>query len=143
MIRFYDIDLNYTNYLKGISNKIPNIAYSTRNKFICGVVLSINGHKYYAPVSSCNKPQDSNFVLYDIYNKPISSIRFSFMFPALKDVLNEINIAKYLYSHDKKERDYGRLIRAEFAYCKKYKTNILKKASRIYKARCSDIPLYV
>ena len=39
MIKFYDIDENYVKFLQKIDRQIPNIHYSTNNKFVCGVVL--------------------------------------------------------------------------------------------------------
>lgn len=52
MLRFYDIDPAYANYLRQFDNRIPNITYMTNNKFACGIVLSIAGHNYFAPISS-------------------------------------------------------------------------------------------
>lgn len=43
MFRFYDIDTNYIKFLKKIDKQVPDIKYTTTNKFVCGVVLDING----------------------------------------------------------------------------------------------------
>lgn len=51
MLKFYDIDENYVKYLQTIDKQIPNIHYSSNNKFICGIVLEMDRINYYAPIS--------------------------------------------------------------------------------------------
>ena len=48
MLKFYDIDENYIQFLKTIDRQVPDVKYDSNNKFLCGVVLEINGVKYYA-----------------------------------------------------------------------------------------------
>ena len=47
MLKFYDIDEDYIKFLKTIDKQVPNVKYDSNNKFLCGVVLDINGVKYY------------------------------------------------------------------------------------------------
>ena len=54
-IRFYDIDPAYATYLRQFDNRIPEITYTANNKFACGVVLSVDGHNYFAPKTIKNK----------------------------------------------------------------------------------------
>lgn len=42
MIKFYDIDENYVNWLQSIDTQVPNIAYKKNNKFLCGAVIEIH-----------------------------------------------------------------------------------------------------
>ena len=51
-LNFYDIDSKYTDYLREYDDKIPYINYNSRDKFLWGIVLSINNTNYYVPVSS-------------------------------------------------------------------------------------------
>ena len=155
MLSFYDIDLNYINFLKTIDKRIPNISYSNRDKFVCGIILQMNNHDYYAPISSKHVAQDTNFIIFDNNNKAVSSIRFCFMFPAISSVLHKISIKKYLHSKNKQNRSYGALMYSEHNYCKRFEQNIRKKALRIYNSRldkkmpnfsfyelhCCDFPL--
>lgn len=46
MLKFYDIDKGYIDYLKTFDRQVPNIEYSSNNKFVCGIVLEENGIKY-------------------------------------------------------------------------------------------------
>lgn len=123
--RFYDIDSNYAIYLQSVDSKVPNIGgYSVNNKFVCGVVFEINGHDYFAPVTSFNKPQATNFPIKDNGNI-LSTIRFSFMFPAPKDVLTVKDFSKEIPT-------YSRLLITEYQYCKKHLDAIKSKASFVY-----------
>ena len=86
-LKFYEVDSEYINYLKmNVDNKIPNIEYDKHKKFFCGIVLTINNFNYFAPVPSYNKKAHTVFLIMDKDRKtkelkPISSLRFSFMFP--------------------------------------------------------------
>lgn len=55
MINFYDVKPEYIDFLKKYDRQIPNITYSGNNKFMCGIVLTINGHNYYAPISNTSQ----------------------------------------------------------------------------------------
>ena len=63
---FYDVDIDYVKYLKAVETekrsftRVPDIEYKNERKMICGVVLEINGFKYYVPVSSYKKKQPNN-----------------------------------------------------------------------------------
>lgn len=87
MLKFYEVDSEYIKFLKENGDKrIPNIDYEKHKKFFSGVVLSINNFNYFAPVSSYNKKVHTAFLIKDKdlqtkELKPISSLRFSFMFP--------------------------------------------------------------
>lgn len=89
---FYDVDPAYVKYLKDAEIKkrgftrVPDIEYRNEKKMVCGVVLIVNGYKYYVPISSYKKKQDNNLLIVledDNYNKVKGSLRFNYMFPIL------------------------------------------------------------
>lgn len=98
-LNFYDIDSKYTDYLREYDDKIPHINYDSRDKFLCGIVLSINNTNYYVPVSSNKNKYLSSFMICDYgenKNKiPISSLRFSFMFPCPIECITQKRFKKY------------------------------------------------
>jgi len=116
-INFYDVNKEYIQYLKMFDSKIPNIDYSKHEKFVCGIVLQINGFNYFAPIPSFNKQQKTNILILNENGNPISSIRFSFMFPAPDEVLYR--------------KDF--LLLQEYRFCNKNKDAIYKKARYVYK----------
>jgi protein AbiQ len=124
-LKFYDIDTDYIKYLKKFDEQIPDVTYDRYNKFFCGIVLQINGFKYFAPVSSFNKQQRTNFVIRD-KGRPISSIRFSFMFPAFNHVLK-------LKDFSNEKQSYKDLVNAEIKYCNQNVDTIYKIAKKVYK----------
>ena len=99
-LKFYEVDREYIKYLKeNGDDKIPNIEYSKHKKFFCGIVLTINNFNYFAPVSSYNKKAHTVFLIMDKDRetkkyKPISSLRFSFMFPCPIEFLSEKDFSK-------------------------------------------------
>ena len=132
MLRFYDIDENYINFLKTIDKQVPNITYESNNKFVCGVVLEVYGIKFYAPISHKTQKQQTSLLIYD-GNRPISTIRFSFMIPALDSVLTVKNFSTIA----KTDQHYADLLRAEYNYCSIHLDEITKKAFSVYKIGCN------
>lgn len=133
MLKFYDVDEDYVKYLQNADSQIPNISYDTNNKFICGVVLQINGMDYYAPVSSNTKIQKTNLPICDKHGKVIATIRFCFMFPVPASLLTEKDFAEIAL----KDIGYANLLSTEFKYCKSIQTEILQKANNVYQIGCN------
>lgn len=133
MIAFYDVKEDYIKYLKTIDKQIPNIKYDSNNKFVCGIVLKIHGIDYYAPISHLTKPQQTNMLIKD-KNRVISTIRFSFMFPATEDVLIKKDFAEIA----KTNSDYANLLRTEYQFCSSHEAQIREKAEKVYKIGCNS-----
>ena len=134
MLKFYDIDKNYIKFLQKYDSQVPNIEYSTNNKFVCGIVLNIeeSNMDYYAPISHMTNKQQTNLLIYD-NNTPISSIRFSFMIPAINDVLTEKDFKKV----SETDQNYADLLNSEYRYCVGHKSDILAKALKVYRIGCN------
>ncbi|MHC1696135.1 MAG: type III toxin-antitoxin system ToxN/AbiQ family toxin [Eubacteriales bacterium] len=133
MLKFYDVNDEYVKYLKTVDDKIPDVKYDKNNKFVCGIVLEINGINYYAPISHFNKPQRTNLPIYDKKERVIATIRFCFMFPAPLSVLTIKDFSK-IGLYDKK---YSDLLLNEYTYCKKIEKQIYEKALAVYKIGCN------
>lgn len=125
-LNFYDIDINYINYLKNFEPKVPDIKYNKHDKFMCGVVLKIDDIDYFAPISSFCDKQRTNFIILNENGRPISSIRFSFMLPAHQSLLK-------LRDFSKEDEKYRYLLLQEYKYCNKHKEEIYRKARYVYK----------
>lgn len=132
MLRFYDIDESYIQFLKTIDKQVPNVKYDSNNKFVCGVVLDINGVKYYAPISHKTDKQQTSLQIFD-NGIPISTIRFSFMIPAFDDVLTVKNFKDIA----KVNPPYASLLQAEYSYCSSHIKDIEAKALAVYKIGCN------
>lgn len=139
MLKFYDIDPEYANYLRQYDQRVPNISYKTKNKFVCGIVLSISGHSYFAPISSNTDRQKTSILITNAAGKALASIKFSFMFPAPDKVITPKDF-KAIRSADP---SYANLLEKEYAFCKKNEQAIRNKALRVYQMGCNpEHPLH-
>lgn len=131
MLKFYEVDGAYIKYLRETGDsKIPRIDYKNHQKFFCGIVLTINNFNYFAPVSSYNKKVHTAFLIKDKDRKtselkPISSLRFSFMFPCPIEYLNQKDFSK-------EDEQYRILLKKELSYCNKNIDKIEKLAHEVY-----------
>lgn len=131
-LKFYEVDSEYIKYLKeNADDKIPNLEYENHKKFFCGIVLTINNFNYFAPVSSYNKKAHTVFLIMDKDRKtnelkPISSLRFSFMFPCPIEYLNQKDFSK-------EDGKYRNLLIKELNYCNENREEIKKLANMVYK----------
>lgn len=132
MIRFYDIDEEYINFLKTIDTQIPNIRYDTNNKFVCGIVLNIGDINYYAPISHMTSRQRTNMQITE-GSRVLSTIRFSFMFPATEEVLTIKDFASISLQNPR----YSELLQAEYSFCRTHENQIRRKALQVYQIGCN------
>lgn len=133
MLRFYDIDPAYANYLRQFDSRIPNITYTMNSKFVCGIVLSIAGHNYFAPISSNKTRQQTNILIQDDNGTVLSSIKFSFMFPAPNSVIS-IKDFRAIRATD---AAYADLLEKEYEFCRKNEQAIRDKARKVYGIGCN------
>lgn len=82
-IRFYHVDQEYITYLQQYEPKVPNIEYAGHTKFVCGIVLNIHDANYFAPISSNTKKFRISFAIKNSTGYTLSTVRLSFMFPAI------------------------------------------------------------
>jgi protein AbiQ len=127
-LKFYEVDAEYIRYLSAVDSRVPKIDYSEsgrHNRFLCGIVLSVGGHNYFAPVSSFKTQQRSNFIIEDAKDNPVSSLRFSYMIPvpdsavSLKDIGSE-------------KPAYKNLLNLEPRYINRNATAVFTRARYVY-----------
>lgn len=135
-LKFYDVDVDYVNYLKEQEKKqrgftrVPDVVYhgSEKRKMVCGIVLEINGFKYYVPVSSNKDEDDYSLPIIledDNYNPLKGSLRFRFMIP-IED--------KYITERDFKKETKNReiFLHRQLVYCNKIEPDIKDMAQKTY-----------
>ena len=132
MLKFYDIDENYIQFLKTIDRQVPDVKSDSNNQFLCSVVLEIKWVKYYAPISHKTDKQQTNLQIFD-NGVPISTIRFSFMIPAFDEVLTYKNFKDIA----KIDPAYASLLHAEYSYYSNNVADIKSKALSVYKIGCN------
>ena len=133
VLKFYDVDSNYVKYLQSYDKQIPNISYSSNNKFVCGVVLSINNCNYYAPISSITRLYRTSYPIKNSDGSVIATIRFCFMFPVPLAFLVEKDFS-LIRQHDSA---YADLLLKEWNDCRLNEAAVLLKAQSVYKIGCN------
>jgi protein AbiQ len=126
---FYEVSADYISYLLRFDSKVPRVDYSAtskHDKFLCGIVLSVNGHDYFAPISSFTTPQRTNMIIKNEEGKTLSSIRFSFMIPVPPNVV----VAKRI--KDEPSPTYRRLLDWELNFCQRNSKAIYRLAKLVY-----------
>lgn len=126
---FYEVRADYISYLLQVDSKVPRVDYSAtseHDKFLCGIVLYVNGHDYFAPISSFTTPQHTNMIIKNEQGKAISSLRFSFMIPIPARAVSVKNF------DNEPSKDYRRLLDLELRFCKKNIKTIHRLAKFVY-----------
>lgn len=131
---FYDVNPEYVKYLKAAEKasrgftRVPDIEYQNEKKMVCGVVLEINGFKYYVPVSSYKTQQSNNILIRlddDKFNPVKGSLRFNYMFP-----VDDKYISKRDFSKENPNR--REFLRRQWVFCNSIEPDIIKMAEDTY-----------
>jgi protein AbiQ len=129
LMRFYTINDDFINKMKSLEPKIQNNYNGTRPYI--GILLTVNGLNYYAPLSSYKPKQDriNNITVFKLYEKgnpanKLGVIHINNMFPVPIDQLTEVTI-------DISEK-YGRLLQNQYEYILHYQDEIQKQAQQLY-----------
>lgn len=131
-IKLYEVDAAYVNYLSGYAahlfhNKQPGQANA--RKYI-GVVLSVNGTDYFAPLSSFKDKHSRMQESVDFLKiKRYAVININNMFPVPKGLATYVNISQ------EKNDKYRSLLLAEYRAIKPMEEKIRKNAQVVYKHR--------
>jgi len=104
------------------------LAANAYDKFLCGIVLNVEGHDYFAPISSFRTPQRSNIIIKDANEKDVASIRFSFMIPVPSSAISIKRIA------DEPSPKYRILLNMELQFCRRNANAIHSRARFVYNA---------
>lgn len=130
-LNFYHVDADYISYLLRFDSRVPKVDYSATNahdKFLCGIVLNVNDHDYFAPVSSFRTKQRTNIIIKDVNDKDVASIRFSFMIPVPPEVISVKRIA------DEPSTKHRILLNMELQFCRRNANAIYSRAGFVYNA---------
>lgn len=90
-MKLYRINDNYLNYLRNFDSRVPQIKTGNVRPFV-GVILSINGISYFAPLSSQKKNNRPDFKVSQ-GGKQIATVRTAFMLPIPECAITEIDFA--------------------------------------------------
>jgi len=131
-MKFYTVDDDYINYLKTIDTKVPN-NYNGKRPYV-GVLLVINGHDYFAPLTSYKPQQDSiknNITIYKLHEKgnednKLGMIHLNNMIPIINTHLKPVIFTEQ--SHF-----YKKILMKQLDFIKSNQNEIVDKANKLYK----------
>ena len=131
---FYMVDSDYCDYLR---KSDPCVPYTMDKKSIrpfVGIVFTVNGFQYYAPLTS-PKPKHlkmkNQIDFMKIKNGEWGAINFNNMIPVSESCLKkvEMNITD---TDNKSDIDYKNLLKNQLSWCNSNKEIILKQAEKLY-----------
>ena len=133
-LNFYKVDKQFLSYLHNEDKKangfscVPTMDYSAeqKEKFMCGIIVSVNGIKYLAPVSSYAIKKSNNVLLYSDGGRVTSSIRLNFMFPVAKGTYKRYEFEK------ETDLKYLSVVKQEWLSANQQRDNIRKLAKSTY-----------
>lgn len=131
---FFMVDAKYCDFLR---KNDPCVPYTMDKKSIrpfVGIVFSVNGFHYYAPLTS-PKPKHlhmkSQIDFLKIKNGEWGAINFNNMIPVPIDSLTKVEI-KLSPADTKADIDYKNLLSNQLSWCNSNRDTILKQASKLY-----------
>lgn len=132
-MRFYNVKDDYINFLKQFDEKVPHNKNEKRP--YVGVVLKIEGIKYYTPFSSpkakhkkMKNSKDFRKINQGIYG----AINFNNMIPVVEEALLLIDIENI------EDRQYRRLLQNQYKCIKADAEQIMKTAEQLHKLIFTD-----
>ena len=88
-LKLYHVTDHYLDFLRKVEPKIPENKDNGKARPFVGIILSINGVKYIAPLSSQIRKSQSDFKVKS-GDEQKATIRFAYMFPIVDSALIEI-----------------------------------------------------
>ena len=129
MLNIYEIDPDYISYLSGFEEHLfrnKKISQNFNRKYV-GIVLSINGFDYFAPLSSFKeKHKRLSETLDFIKIGQYAVINLNNMFPASIESCKQINF------NEIQDLNYKNLLRNEYRIIRKKAALILNNANEVY-----------
>lgn len=134
---FFSADAAYTDFLRKSDSCVPYTMNQKANRPFVGIVFSINGYNYYAPLTS---PKPKHLTMKNqtdflkINGGTWGAINLNNMIPIHTDSLLPINI-RILPSDDKATIDYKNLLANQLGWCNaaKNRISITNRAQKLYK----------
>lgn len=148
----YYIDDNYLRYLSSIDNEVYyDVSYIQNKKPFVGIVLNVNGIKYFAPLTSSKQKHtswkmisDKGVLIYEIANNSNLSKNGVFFkkdtnlyhLLGVLDYKKMIPVKKGLYSkidvNNISDHDYRNLLQKEYNFIKNISTKIINRIKKMY-----------
>jgi len=131
---FYTVSSHYCDFLRKADPKVPFTMDKKANRPFVGIILEINGFKYYAPLTSPKKKHLSMKNQVDfrkINDGEWGAINFNNMIPVVDSCLNKIDL-HILATDSEEEVKYKNLLINQLSWCNSNKESLLTQAAKLY-----------
>lgn len=131
---FYIVDSAYCDYLRGTDSHVPYTMDKKSIRPFVGIVFTVNGFHYYAPLTS---PKSKHLQMKNqidflkINNGKWGAINFNNMIPVSLDNLTKVDM-RITDTDSKSEIDYKNLLANQLSWCNSHREIILKQAKKLY-----------
>ena len=154
-LKFYKADEKYCDFLRITDKCVPYIQDDKNLRPFVGVLLTIGGLGYFAPLSSPkpkHKTMKNQVDFLKINGGEWGAINFNNMIPIHPSCLTAIDM-KITMSDNKADVDYKRLLANQLSWCNSNRARIYEQAEKLYNAivskkarpelakRCCNFPL--
>ena len=134
-LRFYRADEGYCDFLRQADACVPYIHDDKSTRPFVGVLLTVNGLDYFAPLSSPkpkHKTMKNQVDFLKINSGEWGAINFNNMIPIHPNCLTVVDM-RILETDDKAERDYKNLLTNQLSWCNSNRAGILARAEKLYR----------
>lgn len=140
-MKWYVIDKEYVNFLRSIDMKVEKIDYTDKIKPYIGIILNIDNHKYYVPISSVKKKHykiKNKIDLYKIENNGtiLGVLNINNMIPVNERYIKQLkykDIEKYRkFNSFLEKKNYVQLLDKELRVINENKIKIYENAKKLY-----------
>ena len=131
---FYTVSSEYCDFLRKTDPRVPYTKEEKSNRPFVGIVFSVNGFQYYAPLTS-PKPKHlhmkNQIDFLKINEGKWGAINFNNMIPVPESSLSKVEM-RPSDEDPEKEAAYKRLLSNQLSWCNSHKKEILKQAEKLY-----------
>ena len=134
-LKFYQADAEYCEFLRQVDPCVPYIQDNKNTRPFVGVLLTVSGFDYFAPLTS-PKPKHKSMKNQEdfmkINNGEWGAINFNNMIPIHPSCLAAVDM-KICVTDSKTEIDYKNLLANQLSWCNSNKVRILTRAEKLYR----------
>ena len=132
-LSFYTVNSDYCDYLRQFDKCVPYTMQQKSTRPFLGVLIEVNGHTYYAPLSS-PKPKHQKMKnqldFIKINQGYWGAINLNNMIPIMPELATKVNPNELTRNYDNEK--YRNLLNNQLSWCNSNKDYIVKKAHNLY-----------
>ncbi|OUP62794.1 MULTISPECIES: type III toxin-antitoxin system ToxN/AbiQ family toxin [Pseudoflavonifractor] len=131
---FYKVNAAYCDFLRDADPCVPYTMDQKSARPFVGIVFSVNGFQYYAPLTS-PKPKHLNMKnqvdFMKVNRGTWGAINFNNMIPVVPECVEKVDM-RITSGDSKADRDYKNLLSNQLSWCNSHRTRILKQAEKLH-----------